>query len=129
MSNRENEDKIFIHGIGFYGHLGFSQEEKIVGGRYSVDVQMIYSLEKAAESDSLSDTVDYSSVYDLVKEMGESESCDLIEHLAGKMVEAILSKYPVHEVTLILRKLTPPISGPLDYVGVEITRKKEDQGS
>ena len=121
------EDKIFIHGIGFYGHLGCTEEERRVGGRYSVDVEMVCNLERAAASDLLSDTVDYSAIYDIVRKIGESESCNLIEHLAGKMVEAILREYPVREVTLRLKKLSPPIKGPLDYVGVEITRRKESR--
>jgi len=117
-------DKIIIKGVRFYGWCGVSEEERKLGGRYSVDVEMACDLTLPGRSDDLADTIDYSEVYKLVREIGEKESFHLIEALAGRMAGAILEHFPVEEVVLRVKKLTPPMAGLFDYVGVEIRRTK-----
>jgi len=91
-----------------------------------VDVEMAYDLARPGRSDDLADTIDYSQVYELVKEIGERESFHLIEALAERTADAILERFPVEEVTLRVRKLTPRMAGSFDYVGVEIRRRREE---
>ncbi|MFQ6058085.1 MAG: dihydroneopterin aldolase [Anaerolineae bacterium] len=117
-------DRIILQGIQFYGYHGCSEEERRVGGRYVVDVELTCDLRAAGRSDDLTDTIDYSAVYSLVAEMGRSRSFHLIEALAQAMAEAILERFPVEEVLIRVRKQPPPVAGILDYAGVEIRRRR-----
>lgn len=93
--------------------------------RCSIDVEMEVDLSPAIESDSLADTIDYREVHRLVLEIGQEKgSFHLIESLAGRVAGAMLSKFPVTEVTIRVRKETPIINGIVDYIGVQVTRRK-----
>lgn len=117
-------DKIILKGIQFYGYHGVSDVEREVGQKYAVDIEIPYDLKPAGTSDELENTVNYAKVYKLVTEVGTNENFKLIEALAEKIADAILTSLPVENVTVKVMKLTPPIAGNLDYAGVEITRSK-----
>jgi len=117
-------DKIILKGVQFYGYHGVSDEEREVGQKYAVDVEIPYDLKPAGKSDNLRDTVNYAKVYKLVTQVGTTESFKLIETLARKIADAMLTNFPIDSVTVRVMKLTPPIAGNLDYAGVEITRNK-----
>jgi hypothetical protein len=51
-------------------------------------------------------------------------SYHLIESLGGQIAAEILKSYPVGEVTVRVRKETPLLDGIVDYVGVEVTRRR-----
>ena len=63
----------------------------------------------------------------MVEHIGKNERFNLIETLANKIAKTILSKFPICEVVVRVRKLSPPIEGVLGYVEVEITRKRSDR--
>jgi dihydroneopterin aldolase len=50
-----------------------------------------------------------------------------VESLGERIAEAILSKFPVDEVLVTVRK-PKPIAGVLDYAGIRIRRGREDSG-
>lgn len=117
-------DKIVLGNLEFYGHHGVSPEEREVGGRYAVDVELSLDLAPAGRSDELAQTVDYSEVYRLVKRIGKGERFHLIEALAERMAQAVLEAFPVEEVHLRLKKLAPPMAGFTGYAAVEIARRR-----
>jgi dihydroneopterin aldolase len=119
-------DRILVHGIQFYGHGGVHTEERTIGQRYAVDVEVVLDLSKAGRSDSLADTISYSDIYRVVIEAGESSRFHLIEALAEMIATMILQRFPVGEVMVRVKKLNPPIAGVLDYVGVEVVRRRGD---
>ncbi len=47
----------------FYGYHGVLSEEQSVGGKFEADVDIYTDFSKAAEKDSLNQTVDYEKVY------------------------------------------------------------------
>ena len=53
-------DRILLNGMTFYGYHGVRPEEKELGQRFVVDVEMELDLRAAGTSDDLTDTVDYS---------------------------------------------------------------------
>ncbi|MFQ6043306.1 MAG: dihydroneopterin aldolase [Candidatus Poribacteria bacterium] len=115
-------DKIILKGIQFYGYHGVSEAERELGQKYAVDIEIDFDLEPAGRSDNLNDTVNYSEIFLLVIEVGTSEKFLLIESLAQKIADAILSRFPIETVLVRVKKLTPPIPGELEYAGVEIVR-------
>ena len=115
-------DRILIHGIQFYGHHGVREEERKLGQRFLVDVELCLDLSGAGRQDELVATVDYEQVHALVVEVGTREQFRLLEALAERIASAILERFPVRQVTVRATKPSPPIPGVLGGVSVEITR-------
>jgi len=120
------EERIIVGGIKFHAYHGFTKLEREVGVRCSIDVEMTLDLGPAIESDDLGDTIDYRKVHALVLEIGrEKHSFHLIESLGGRIAEEILLRHaPVKEVTVRVQKETPLLDGIVDYVGIEVTRRR-----
>jgi dihydroneopterin aldolase len=121
-------DHIVVTGIEFYGHCGVSPEEREVGTRYVVDVDLVYDLRQAAASDDVRHTINYSTVTKIVVEIGERRRYKLLEALADEMARTILRRFPAEAVTIRLRKRPPPITRIVDSAGIEITRTPADYG-
>lgn len=117
-------DKIILHGIQFFGYHGVSPQERQVGGRYAVDVELEYDLRAAGRSDNLADTLSYSPIHKLVLSIGQEQRFHLIEALAEAIAQAILEKFPADAVTVCVKKQPPPMAGILDYTAVEIRRQR-----
>ncbi len=118
-------DRIVVGGIKFHAYHGLTQLEREVGVRCSIDVEMTADLRPAIASDRLSDTIDYREIHRLVLSIGQDRnSFHLIESLAGRIAEAILDRFRVAEVTVRVRKETPIIDGIVDYIGVQVTRRR-----
>lgn len=130
-SSAAKTDRILVEGIKFHAYHGFTQLEREVGVRCSIDVEMAMDLSRAMRSDRLKDTLDYREIHSLVLDIGRKRnSFHLIESLAGRIAEEILKSYrKVREVTVRVRKETPLIDGIVDYVGVEVTRKRASSRS
>ncbi|HET9480501.1 MAG TPA: dihydroneopterin aldolase [Candidatus Polarisedimenticolia bacterium] len=118
-------DRIIVGGIKFHAYHGLTRLEREVGVRCSIDVEMQLDLSPAIGSDRLGDTIDYREVHRLVLEIGQDRnSFHLIESLAGRIAEEILERFGVEETTVRVRKETPIIDGIVDYIGVQVTRRR-----
>ena len=117
-------DKILLKGIRFHGYHGTSEPERKVGQKYEIDVELVCSLVTAGRTDNLEHTVDYAEVVDLIVETGTEKSFHLIEALAERSASKVLNRFPVDEVRITVKKLSPPIEQPIPHVAVEICRSK-----
>ena len=115
-------DRIVLQGIEFYGYHGVREEERHLGQRFSVDVDLALDLRPAGNTDALSATVDYAAACRLVEEIGTGEPVRLLEVLAERIARALLERFPATGVRVLVRKLAPPIPGRVGSVAVEITR-------
>ena len=120
------KDSIRLVGLSFYGYHGVTAAEKETGRMFEVDCELELDLAQPGTSDRLSDTVDYRKVYLIIKDTVEGTAFALIEGLAGRLASKILDSFPIYRVTLKIRKLHPPISGPVRYIEVETTRYQGD---
>lgn len=119
-------DKILMQHMGFYGFHGVLEEEKALGQKFFVDLEMSLDLSQAGKSDRVEQTVSYADVYDDVKYFVESARYNLIEALAENICNMILAKYPeVADVMVRIKKPEAPIRGLFDYVGVELKRGRD----
>lgn len=122
---RTAQDKIIVGGIKFHAYHGLTRLERQVGVRCSIDVELTLDLQRAIDSDSLADTIDYRRIHALVLDVGRKrKSYHLIESLGGIIAAEILQGFPVAEVTVRVRKETPVLDGIVDYIGVEVTRRR-----
>lgn len=117
--------KIRIEGIEIYAHHGVHKEEQKLGNRFRIELEMEVDTSKAEKSDKLEETVNYHEVYKVLKAEMKKKS-KLLEHIAGRILEAILKQFPeVRKVNIKLSKLNPPINGNIEKVSVEIGRKRK----
>ncbi len=119
-------DTIKIKNMVFYGYHGTGDEEKELGGKFEVDLDLKTNLSAAIKSDSIEDTINYVEIYKCVKNIVTKSRFHLIEALAGKIIKDIFENYSISEITIKLRKPNVPLHGVVDTVEVEITRKKEE---
>ena len=118
-------DKIILSGMTFYGFHGMSAAEQELGQRFELDVVAELDLSAAGASDALEDTVSYTELYRMIREVMEGPSRRLIEHVAETIAQRVLSETKVQRVRVSVRKPKPPMKGSvLDYAAVEIVRGK-----
>ena len=111
---------IFLRNVRFHAFHGVLPQERQVGGDFLVSLRVGYPVEKAMESDEVEDTLNYATLFNLVKrEMGVPSR--LLEHVAGRIVKAVVAAFPVVvSVDLELIKLNPPMGADSDGAGVEV---------
>jgi dihydroneopterin aldolase len=116
--------KIIIAGIEFFAFGGVSAAERQVGQRYRANIELELDLEQAARTDDLGMTVNYAAVVALAVETAREGTNQLLESMAARIADAVLTTYPVSSVTVQLQKLLPPIDYVVAYAAVEITRHR-----
>ena len=106
----------------FYAHHGCFEEERTIGTRFSVDVQMdAPELLTAAISDNLEDTINYQEVYHIVAHEMQ-QSSHLLEHVAGRMVKALKTRFPTTgKIKVSISKLNPPLGGEVGASRIVLT--------
>lgn len=116
-------DVIKLEGMVFYGYHGVNKEEKLLGQRFIVDIDLFCDLSISGKSDNLSDTINYSSVYKIAERVLEGERYNLIETVAEKISATILKNWPRITVRIKISKPEVPIKGShISAAAVEITR-------
>jgi len=116
------KDKLILAGMQFYGRHGVYPEEKAMGQKFIIDVELVLDLRKAGTTDEIKHTPNYADVYATVKNLTTQKTFNLIEALAEAIAQELLSAYRVDQVTVRIQKPHAPISGIFDYMGCEIVR-------
>lgn len=120
-------DKIVIEGLKVYGRHGVSPRERDEGQDYLIDVECGLDATRAAASDHLQDTVDYSELIRSIREVVGGESFYLLEAL-GEAVAAQAMVYPMIE-TVRVAIFKPALAGDdLKAVGVVVERSRNEAG-
>lgn len=116
-------DKIIIKDLEIFAHHGVYAEEKKLGQKFFLSLELFLDLTAAGKNDDLNLTVNYGEICTEVSNIFKSEIFDLIESAAEKVSHFILTKYEkVSRVKLLLKKPAAPIPYALNYVAVEIER-------
>jgi dihydroneopterin aldolase len=117
-------DKILLKQMSFYAYHGAFPEENKLGQRFLVDVELHLDLTTAGKTDQLEHSVHYGHVFEVVQAVVEKQRFRLIEALAEKIADELLTNFPVPEVMVRVIKPDPPIPGHYESVGVELVRAK-----
>ena len=117
--------KIRLNDMLFFGYHGVDESEQNRGGTFEVDLEMQTSLDSAADSDNLDQTIDYASVYKTVHTCLTGTRYYLLEALAGHIANSILEDFSVDSVNVVVRKRHAPVKGVMGSVEVEIDRTRE----
>ena len=111
---------IHLRLVRFHAFHGVRPQERQVGADFVLDLRVGYPLQQAMQSDEVTDTLNYATLYDLVaREMQQPSK--LLEHVAGRIAEAIGKTFPqVTSIDLELTKQNPPIGADCEGASVEI---------
>lgn len=117
-------DLIRLKDITVFGFYGVSPQEREVGQKIQMDLDLHADLSGACASDSLQDTINYESVYSSVMEVvGSGKRFRLLESLGEAICEAILTSYPVTRVDIRIKKLNLPFPNNLTHVEIHLARE------
>ena len=117
-------DKIRLVNMSFYGYHGVHSEERRMGKKFAIDVELTLDLQPAGSTDDLIHTIDYAAVYGLIREIEGSKQYSLLEALAEDIAQRLLERFPAQQVIVRTRKSEVPVGGLMDYAEVEITRTR-----
>lgn len=116
-------DRMQLHRIELYGRHGVFEEERVLGQRWIVDLDMQVDLRQAGLSDRLEHSINYAEIYHTVKAVVEEESYQLIEALTERLANVLLEQYfMISEVTVRVTKPHPPFNIHFQGVTIEMTR-------
>ncbi|MDR0848177.1 MAG: 2-amino-4-hydroxy-6-hydroxymethyldihydropteridine diphosphokinase [Propionibacteriaceae bacterium] len=98
-----------VQGISVWAHHGVFDFERRDGQEFTVDVDWWGDFEAPESSDVLQETIDYGQVASLVSEVVSGEPVDLIETLAGRVVDALLGRFCMEYVQVSVHKPHAPL--------------------
>jgi dihydroneopterin aldolase/2-amino-4-hydroxy-6-hydroxymethyldihydropteridine diphosphokinase len=115
--------KIFIKNLKLFGYHGVNPEEKINGQDFifNAAIHLKEDCEKPdiVLGDDISNTVNYSEIITIIKEINSAKKFDLLETLSRQIAQNILDFSPlVSKVKVKVEKPNPPIKEDLESVGV-----------
>ena len=103
--------KIQLENVRVYTNHGCLHEEDLIGSEYRVDLEVTADLSKSAQSDNLTDTVDYVSLNRIIVEEMAIRS-KLLEHVAQRILDRIfIEEHLVEKAHVKVAKINPPIGG------------------
>ena len=111
---------IAIQGAEFFAYHGFYPEEQKLGTKFIVDVEVNFMPLNDIRADTISNTVDYEKIYNMIAEQMK-HTRKLIETVAQSIADDIKAHYPfVESIRVCMKKLNPPLGGKVDYSAITI---------
>ena len=120
-------DKIFLTALSAEAVIGIYDWERNVRQRVEIDLEMSVDLRRAAERDSIDDTLNYKTVAKQVLALVEASRFRLVESLAEHVARLVLTEFPVEQVRVTVHK--PGAIRHSRDVGVIIERSRNDSGA
>ncbi|HYZ46764.1 MAG TPA: dihydroneopterin aldolase [Actinomycetota bacterium] len=117
-------DAIVVRGLRVATRIGVTERERTQPQTVVVDLEITADLTRAAASDDLADTVDYSAVVDRVETFVAAAESNLLEHLAARVASVVSRMDGVERVTVEITKDPPPVEQEVDRVSVKIVGRE-----
>lgn len=116
--------RVALEGLEFHAFHGVYPHERESGNWFEVDIAVETDFSSAAFQDDLAGTVNYETLFRIVKEEMDKPS-KLLEKVAGKIIEDILDELPVvQSVDIKISKVNPPIGGKCKRATVQVFKKR-----
>jgi dihydroneopterin aldolase len=115
------DDTIFISALTLHTHIGVPTAERAAPQRLTVSLRLIPIRGLANLDDDLSNTVDYATVSQAVRDEAATKPRRLIETLAEDLATLLLGHFPLKAVEIELRKYV--LDG-AEYAAVCIRRER-----
>ena len=114
-------DKIIIEEIEIPFRIGVPEEERAKPQLLRLSIVIEHSLQTAALSDDLAQTIDYGTLAEELASFGEGKEWKLLERLAHDLALWILRRFGAEQVTVEAKKFILPNTR---HVAVRLTRSK-----
>lgn len=124
MSNPTPMDTIFLNDLRVETVIGIFDWERKVRQTISVDLEMAADIRRAAATDAIEDTLNYKAVAKRLIGFVEASDFGLVETLAERIAEIVVTEFDVPRVKVTLHK-PGAVRGSKD-VGVIIEREPSD---
>lgn len=121
-------DRMKMDRMSFFGKHGVFEEERKLGQRWYVDLDMQMSLQEAGLYDDLEQSINYALIHETVRVIMEEESYLLVEALAERVASVLLDTYDrIEEITVRVTKPNPPFDIRFEGVTMEIVRARVEE--
>ena len=122
MDTQQASDIIFLHELEVQTIVGIEDWERNIRQTVSIDLEMGADIRRAAEKDSIDNTLNYKAISKRVQQFVADSEFQLVETMAEKIAELVLQEF---EIPWIQVRVSKPgaIRGAKD-VGVLIHRSK-----
>lgn len=117
-------DRIELTGIRGFGFHGVFAEERNNGQEFLVDLVIYCDLRQAGRTDELASTINYGELAVNVHRLIEGDPVDLIETLAERIANQVLTHKLAERVSVTVHKPSAPITVPFQDVSVTIMRER-----
>lgn len=115
---------IRLKNIQVYAYHGAYEHEREHGARFEIDVELRADLQRAAESDDLTQTIDYAHVHRTVIGIATATKRHLLESLCNAIATGVLVTFRADEVIVRVRKPGAAVGGVLGHVEVECQKSR-----
>jgi dihydroneopterin aldolase len=112
---------IELRDLEVYLRVGVPEAERASPQRLLITVVLTLSSERAAQTDDLRDTVDYSQIAQYLLGLGTARSWRLIEKLAGDIADDLIRHEQVQIVSVEVKKFIIPQT---QWVSVTVERRR-----
>ena len=109
--------------MSFQGRHGARAAERDRPQEFKVDLEVDCDLSNPGLTDQLEDTIDYTKLRAIAKEVVEGESRNLLETLATRIAESVLNVAGVLAVSVTVAK-RPASMQPIESAAVHINRTR-----
>lgn len=115
----------------YYAYHGVKAEEKTLGGKYEVDLDLYYDSTTAVLNDDVRDAVNYEEALFSVSEIiNGSENYNLVETICNDILNALMDKFTNLEIaTVRVRKLAVPMRRVIGYIESEQTIERNSSNN
>lgn len=120
MSTEAAADTIFLNELKVETVVGIWDWERKIRQTVSIDLAMGADIRRAAETDSIEDTLNYKAVAKRVQQFVADSEFQLVETLAEKIAELVLTEFQIPWIQLSVSK--PGAIRNAKNVGVVIRR-------
>lgn len=114
-------DIIFIQDLKIEAVIGVHDWERRIKQLLVLDIELAWDVKTAAQSDSLSDTLDYSELANKVSQFAINSSFALLETFAAQLIHFLSSHYLIPWLKLTVKK--PGALANARVVGVVLERR------
>ncbi len=114
-------DYITITGLKIFAHHGVLEEETLNGQDFYANAKLFYDMDKAAQTDEVTDAVHYGEVCQLITQFLQENTYKLLERAVAETMKEVLLAFPMLDgIEMELCKPHAPI--PLPFENVSVTR-------
>ncbi len=108
-----------MENIQFTAYHGVLAEERKEGNTFLVSVRLAVPETAGVQTDRIEDTADYRPIYQIIAaEMAQPSN--LLEHVVGRIHNALKKQYPQARVEVTVKKKNPPVGAPVEWASVTI---------